>query len=91
MNQVIRFGIVVNQKNVLDRIFLSKKDKQRYLDYAYKVGLKKTLQRLIKEEKIRADEIETVHIDNDEHNTATNGRYELREDLNKSLSWELII
>ena len=41
LNQVIRFGIVVNQKNVLDRIFLSKKDKQRYLDYAYKVGLKR--------------------------------------------------
>ncbi len=81
LNQVIRFGIVINQKNVLDRIFLSKKDKQRYLDYAYKVGLKKTLQRLIKEEKIRADEIETVHIYNDEHNTATNGRYELREGL----------
>jgi hypothetical protein len=47
MNQVIRFGIVINQKNVLDRIFMSKKDKQRYLDYAYKVGMKKALQRLI--------------------------------------------
>lgn len=27
--------------NVLDRIFLSKKDKQRYLDNADKIGLKK--------------------------------------------------
>lgn len=34
MNQVVRFGIVINQKNVLERIFMSKKDKQRYLDYA---------------------------------------------------------
>ena len=41
LNQVVRFGIVINQKNVLDRIFMSKKDKQRYLDYAYKVGLKR--------------------------------------------------
>ena len=81
MNQVIRFGIVINQKNVLDRIFMSKKDKQRYLDYAYKVGLKKALQRLIKEEKINPGEIETIHIYNDEHSTATNGRYELREGL----------
>lgn len=81
LNQVIRFGIVINQKNVLDRIFMSKKDKQRYLDYAYKVGLKKTLQKLIKEEKINPDEIETIHIYNDEHSTATNGRYELREGL----------
>ncbi|MEH2952266.1 DUF3800 domain-containing protein [Candidatus Merdisoma sp. JLR.KK011] len=81
LNQAIRFGIVINQKNVLDRIFMSKKDKQRYLDYAYKVGLKKALQRLIKEDRINPDEIETVHIYNDEHSTATNGRYELREGL----------
>ena len=60
---------------------MSKKDKQRYLDYAYKVGLKKALQRLIKEDRINPDEIETVHIYNDEHSTATNGRYELREGL----------
>lgn len=81
LNQVVRFGIVINQKNVLDRIFMSKKDKQRYLDYAYKVGLKKALQRLIKEKRINPDEIETIHIYNDEHSTATNGRYELREGL----------
>ncbi|MCM1258955.1 MAG: hypothetical protein NC307_14040 [Roseburia sp.] len=81
LNQVIRFGIVINQKNVLDRIFMSKKDKQRYLDYAYKVGLKKALQRLIKEGRINPDEIETIHIYNDEHSTATNGCYELREGL----------
>lgn len=81
LNHVVRFGIVINQKNVLERIFMSKKDKQRYLDYAYKVGLKKTLQRLIKEKRINPDEIETIHIYNDEHSTATNGRYELREGL----------
>ena len=79
MNQVIRFGIVINQKNVLDRIFMSKKDKQCYLDYAYKVGLKKALQRLIKERKINTGEIETIY--NDEHSKATNERYELREGL----------
>lgn len=60
---------------------MSKKDKQRYLDYAYKVGLKKALQRLIREGRIKPDEIETIHIYNDEHSTATNGRYELREGL----------
>lgn len=40
MNGAIRFGVIVNQKKVLDRIFQSKKDKQRYLDYVYKIGLK---------------------------------------------------
>ena len=68
-------------ENILLRKRLYVKDKQRYLDYAYKVGLKKALQRLIKEDRINPDEIETVHIYNDEHSTATNGRYELREGL----------
>ena len=77
----MRFGIVINQRNVLERIFFSKKDKQRYLDYAYKIGLKKALIRLINEGKIKPEEINTVHIYNDEHSTATNGRYELREGL----------
>ena len=47
MNGAIRFGVIVNQKNVLERIFQSKKDKQRYLDFAYKIGLKKALQKMI--------------------------------------------
>lgn len=81
LNNAVRFGVVINQKKVLERIFLSKKDKQRYLDYAYKIGLKKALQRLIKEEKISPKEIGTIHIYNDEHSTATNGHYELREGL----------
>lgn len=32
-----KFGIVVQQDKVLERIFESKKDKQRYLDFVYKV------------------------------------------------------
>lgn len=81
LNRAIRFGIVINQKNVLERIFTSKKDKQRFLDYAYKVGLKRVLTKLILETRIEPDNISAVHIFNDEHSTATNGRYELRESL----------
>ena len=47
MGGAIKFGIIINQKKVLDRIFLSKKDKQRYLDYAYKIGLKRALKQLM--------------------------------------------
>ena len=76
----IKFGVIINQKNVLDRIFLSKKDKQRYLDYAYKIGLKRALQKLMEEGVIEKN-IDTIFAYNDEHSTATNGRYELREGL----------
>lgn len=76
----IKFGVIINQKNVLDRIFLSKKDKQRYLDYAYKIGLKRALQKLMDAGKIEKN-IDNIFMYNDEHSTATNGRYELREGL----------
>ena len=32
LNEIEKFGVVVNQKNLLDSIFNSKKMKQRYLD-----------------------------------------------------------
>lgn len=76
----IKFGVIVNQRNVLDRIFLSKKDKQRYLDYAYKIGLKRALQQLINAGVIGKC-VDNIFLYNDEHSTATNGRYELREGL----------
>ena len=79
LNQTIKFGVVINQANVLDRIFQSKKDKQRYLDYAYKIGLKKAFEGLIREGVIKSDEIKRIHVYNDEHSTATNGRYELEQ------------
>lgn len=85
MNGAVRFGVIVNQKKVLDRIFQSKKDKQRYLDYTYKIGLKKALQKMLAEGLIDKDSIENVHIYTDEHTTATNGRYELREGLEQEL------
>lgn len=81
MNGTIRFGIIINQKRVLKRIFQNKKDKQRYLDYAYKIGLKRALQNLIAEKIVIPDEVENIYVFNDEHTTATNGKYELREGL----------
>lgn len=81
LNQTIKFGVVINQNNVLDRIFQSKKDKQRYLDYAYKIGLKRAFQSLIREGIVNPDEVKRIHVYNDEHSTATNGRYELEQAL----------
>lgn len=85
MNGAIRFGVIINQQKVLARIFQSKKDKQRYLDYAYKIGVKRSLQRLVNEGIINKEEIGTIRFYNDEHNTATNGKYELREGLEQEL------
>ena len=63
---------------------MSKKDKQRYLDYAYKIGLKRALLQLIMTGIIEKN-IDNNFMNNDEHSTATNGRYELREGLEQEL------
>lgn len=76
----VKFGVIINQKYVLNRIFLSKKDKQRYLDYAFKIGLKRALQQLMNAGVI-GKSVGNIFLYNDEHTTATNGRYELHEAL----------
>ena len=80
-NQVYRFGVVIDQQKVLDRIFRSKKDKQRYLDYVYKMAVKDALIDLMMCEMIKKDDVESLYFFVDEHTTATNGKYELREAL----------
>ena len=81
LNNQYRFGVIVDQQKVLDRIFASKKDKQRYQDYAYKIAVKRLLEKLIHGGIIVPEEVEALTFYVDEHTTATNGCYELREGL----------
>ena len=81
LNKSYKFGVIIQEQNVLDRIFKSKKDKQRYLDYAYKIAVKRAFEHLIQIGVINPNEIERLYFYVDEHTTATNGRYELEEAL----------
>lgn len=81
MNACDKFGVVIDLKNVNREIFNNKKSKQRYLDYAYKIGLKRALENMIDSKMIDPDRVDYLTVFNDEHTTATNGRYELREGL----------
>lgn len=81
LNNEYKFGVVVKQKELLKSIFGDKKSKQRYLDYAFKRGLKAYFVRMITEKIIDPLKIERVYVFVDEHSTATNGRYELKESL----------
>lgn len=76
-----KFAVVIEQEKVLDTIMSNKKSKQRFLDFAYKIGVKRLLQTLIAEGVIVAEEVENIYFYVDEHTTATNGVYELRESL----------
>ena len=81
LNQYYKFGAVVNQRLIVNETFANKKTKQRYLDYVYKISLKRAFEHLIRQEIILPTQVEHINIFADEHTTATNGRYELREGL----------
>ena len=81
LNRFIKFGVVIKQKDILKQIYDNKKSKQRYLDYAYKIALKRALESLISDGIINPEEVINVNVFVDEHTTATDGNYELREAL----------
>lgn len=95
MNHYHRFGVVVEQEHVNKKIFDNKKTKQRYLDYAFKIAVKSELQKMLYNNEICKNSIENIYVFMDEHTTATNGRYELREALENefkngtyNMTWE---
>lgn len=87
LNNAQKFGVIINQDSVLDNIFSSKKSKQRYLDYAYKIGIKRKFQDLIKRKIINPVDVDNIFFFVDEHTTATDGRYELKELLEQEFKY----
>lgn len=81
LNQHYKFAVIVKQQQINKNIFNEKKSKQRYLDYVYKIGLKALLKKLIAKKIINENEVKNIRIFADEHTTATDGKYELREGL----------
>ena len=81
LNANYKFCVLIKERNLNKQIFQNKKHKQRYLDYAYKMVLKKCFQQLIEDNYIKKTKIKNVFINVDEHSTATDGKYELRENL----------
>lgn len=85
LNKCYKFGAIINQEKVHSQIFADKKSKQRYLDYAYKIAIKRAFQEMMRQDIIAPQKIEKIHFFVDEHTTATNGRYELCEALEEEL------
>lgn len=81
LNQGFRFAVNVRLHSLNARIFDDKKSKQRYLDYAFKIGLKREFQKLIKDGILDPSIATKLIVVMDEHSTATNGRYEMKEGL----------
>lgn len=87
LNSFYKFSTVVHQKDVLDSVFGDKKTKQRYLDFAFKRGLKNALENMAALGIINLYDLERLFVCVDEHTTATNGVYELRETIEQELRY----
>lgn len=79
LNRFEKFGAIINQKKLRDEIFQSKKTKQRYLDWVYKMAIKRKFEAMIHDKLVVAENVKNLIILVDEHTTATDGIYELRE------------
>ena len=86
-NREFRFGVIIEIPNLRIRPYIAndKKARQRYMDFAYKIAVKRFFQTLIRDGAIVPDQVSSVHFFVDQHTTATNGRYELREGLEQEL------
>lgn len=87
LNQLQKFGVIIRQEDVLNSIFSAKKSKQRYLDYAFKIAVKKKFEHMIRMRMLNPLDVDALYFFVDEHTTATDGRYELRESLEQEFRW----
>jgi len=86
-NREYRFGVVIEipRLRIREQIADDKKARQRYIDYAYKIAVKRFFKELIRNGAIDPQAVKTVHFFVDQHTTATSGIYELREGLEQEL------
>lgn len=90
LNNTYKFCTVIEQNKVNSNIFNNKKTKQRYLDYAYKMMIKRYLEFAIKKGYFIKDEVSAIRFFVDQHTTATDGIYELRESIEEELRFGTI-
>lgn len=87
LNNQIKFGVIVDQQELLPEIFNHKKTKQRYLDFAYKIAVRRAIETLITKGILDPSSVENIYFFVDEHTTATDGKYELREGLEQEFKY----
>ncbi len=87
LNGCYKFAVIIDEERLNVNIFNEKKHKQRYLDFAYKMVLKKCLETLIAKNRINPSAVDYIYVYADEHNTATDGIYELEENLRNEFKY----
>ncbi|VWL85601.1 DUF3800 domain-containing protein [Oceanivirga miroungae] len=88
LKDVIKFSVIIDLRKLYD--YKGKDNKQRYLDYAFKIGLKRTLKKLEKNNILKLNEIERIFIECDEHTIATSGIYDLRDTIYNEFKYGVV-
>nr|DAP76153.1 MAG TPA: Protein of unknown function (DUF3800) [Caudoviricetes sp.] len=83
MDNYESFSVVIDIDKVFSRILNSKKSIRRYKDYCLKIGLKRKLQELIRDNKIFQDLDTTLYINIDQQHTKSNGLYDLSDSIHE--------
>ena len=81
-NNVVRFAVVIRQKKLHKYVFNTKYDKQRYLDFALKISIKRALQRCFRQNIYQKEHIDSMAVIVDEHSSSTSGKYDLQQTIN---------
>jgi hypothetical protein len=82
-SQCVQFGVVVDQKRLRDNVFASKGSKQRYMDWALKMGVKKGVLEVINRGIASKRDIDHVFVFVDEHSSTTEGKYNLSQSIDE--------
>lgn len=78
-----QFGVIVDQSRLRPNVFATKGSKQRYLDWALKMGLKTGVLAMIKDGVVSRERISKISVFVDEHSSSTSGKYNLRDSINE--------
>ncbi|WP_143013215.1 DUF3800 domain-containing protein [Parafannyhessea umbonata] len=78
-----QFGTIVRQDRLQDSTFSSKRTKQRCLDWALKMGIKKCVCAMLSAGSIDKRDVKKMDVYVDEHSSSTDGKYNLSESINE--------
>ena len=81
-----KFCVVIRQRKLdTARIFKDAKSKQRYLDFAYKLALRRALEEMVARGSLLPEDSFRLIINEDNHHIATNSLYSKEESIHTEL------
>lgn len=78
-----QFGYIVQQGKLKDAVFATKATRQRYLDWALKMGIKLCVNSMFKDGSLLKSDVDKLAVFVDEHSSSTAGKYNLCESINE--------